>query len=209
MMEVIWTRLHTLEGKSAMPWRINSRRTEYKHCPQQCLEFLPSYSLPRMHELVESSPMLRPTVCRPVRPGTKHPSVAHDQTTITHTHTLKLRVRVRVMLRPTVSRPVFWHKAPIWGLRSYFYFCQTVVGLLIWGSLFDERTGLVYNCCPRQHRHSRVWIPRDSWPYFTVSDSRFPNLECQVPVLYPPGTDWTSYTPRHWVCLLDYSGTSQ
>jgi hypothetical protein len=29
-VEVIRTRLHTLEGQSAMPWRINSRRTEYK-----------------------------------------------------------------------------------------------------------------------------------------------------------------------------------
>jgi hypothetical protein len=31
MVEVILTHLHTLEGQSAMPWCINSRRTEYKH----------------------------------------------------------------------------------------------------------------------------------------------------------------------------------
>jgi hypothetical protein len=30
MVEVIRTLLHTLEGQSAMSWRINSRRTEYK-----------------------------------------------------------------------------------------------------------------------------------------------------------------------------------
>jgi hypothetical protein len=30
MVEVIRTHLHTLEGQSAMPWRINSSRTEYK-----------------------------------------------------------------------------------------------------------------------------------------------------------------------------------
>jgi hypothetical protein len=29
-VEVIWILLHTLEDQSVMPWRINSRRTEYK-----------------------------------------------------------------------------------------------------------------------------------------------------------------------------------
>jgi hypothetical protein len=28
-----------------------------------------------------------------------------------------------------------WNKAPIWGLRPDFCYCQTVVGLLMWGSL--------------------------------------------------------------------------
>jgi hypothetical protein len=36
-----------------------------------------SYSLPRGHELVESSLMLRPMVNRPVRPGTKHSDFHH------------------------------------------------------------------------------------------------------------------------------------
>jgi hypothetical protein len=34
--------------------------------------------------------------------------------------------------------------SPIWGLRPEFHFCQTVEGLLIWGALFDETTGLSY-----------------------------------------------------------------
>jgi hypothetical protein len=54
-----------------------------KYRPQQCLHVLRSYSLPRRHELVESSRMLRPTGSRPDRPGTKHPSGAHDQTSTT------------------------------------------------------------------------------------------------------------------------------
>jgi hypothetical protein len=33
-------------------------------------------------------------------------------------------------------------KAPIWGLRPEFYYCRTVAGLSMWGSLSDERTGL-------------------------------------------------------------------
>jgi hypothetical protein len=40
------------------------------------------------------------------------------------------------------------NKAPIWGLRPDFYYCQTVASLLMWGALSDKRTGsVVYNCC--------------------------------------------------------------
>jgi hypothetical protein len=28
-----------------------------------------------------------------------------------------------------------WNKAPVWGLRPDFYYCQTVAGLLMRGSL--------------------------------------------------------------------------
>jgi hypothetical protein len=37
-----------------------------------------------------------------------------------------------------------WNKAPILGLRTDIYYCQTVAGLLIWGALSDERTGLSF-----------------------------------------------------------------
>jgi hypothetical protein len=37
-----------------------------------------------------------------------------------------------------------WNKAAIWGLRPDFYYCLTVAGLLIWGALSDERTGLSF-----------------------------------------------------------------
>jgi hypothetical protein len=53
-VKVIRTRLHTLECQCAIPWQINSRRAKLKLCPQQCLHFLPSYLLPRRHELVKS-----------------------------------------------------------------------------------------------------------------------------------------------------------
>jgi hypothetical protein len=35
-----------------------------------------------------------------------------------------------------------WNKAPMWGLRPDFYYCQTIAGLLMWSALSDERTGL-------------------------------------------------------------------
>jgi hypothetical protein len=46
----------------------------------------------------------------------------------------------------------------------------------MWGVLSDERTGLSFAIAtgPRQRTHSRVRVPWDSRPYFTVSDSRLP-----------------------------------
>jgi hypothetical protein len=39
------------------------------------------------------------------------------------------------------------NKAPIWGLRPDFHYCQTIAGLLKWGALSDERTGLSFTMC--------------------------------------------------------------
>jgi hypothetical protein len=76
------------------------------------------------------------------------------------------------------SASLSWNKAPNWGLRPDFYYCQTVAGLLRWGALSDERTGLSFAVAPgpRQRGHSRVRVPWDSRPYFTVSNSRLPFL---------------------------------
>jgi hypothetical protein len=47
---------------------------------------------------------------------------------------------------------------------------------LIWGALSDERTGLSFAVATglRQRSHFLVRVSYDSWPYFTVSDSRLP-----------------------------------
>jgi hypothetical protein len=37
------------------------------------------------------------------------------------------------------SASLSWNKSPIWGLRPDFYYCQTVAGLLMWGSLTRRR----------------------------------------------------------------------
>jgi hypothetical protein len=67
-----------------------------------------------------------------------------------------------------------------------FYFCQTVAGLLIGGALSDERTGLLFTIPPghRQRSHSWFRVPRGSWPYFTVSDSRLPQPGGPGPCIY-------------------------
>jgi hypothetical protein len=41
------------------------------------------------------------------------------------------------------SASLSWNKAPIWGLRPNFYYCQTDAALLMWGVHSDERTELL------------------------------------------------------------------
>jgi hypothetical protein len=86
------------------------------------------------------------------------------------------------------SASLAWNKAPIWGLRPQFYYCQTVVGLLMWGVVSDKRTGLTFIIAagPRQRSHSRVRVQRDSWTYFTLWDSRFPEPGGPPPRIYIP-----------------------
>jgi hypothetical protein len=70
------------------------------------------------------------------------------------------------MLWPTVSRPVCLGIKHPPGAYD-----QTVAGLLMWGGLSDESTGLSFTTAagPRQCSHFRVRVPWHSWPYFTVS----------------------------------------
>jgi hypothetical protein len=62
------------------------------------------------------------------------------------------------------SASLSWNKAPIWDLRPDFYYCQTVSGLLMWGALSDERTGLSFTIAPGpcQRKHFRLRLPWDS-----------------------------------------------
>jgi hypothetical protein len=62
------------------------------------------------------------------------------------------------------SASLSWNKAPVWGLRPDFYYCQTVAGLLMWGTLSDERMCLSFTITPgpRQRSHFRVRVPWDS-----------------------------------------------
>jgi hypothetical protein len=65
---------------------------------------------------------------------------------------VKVKVKVKVMLRPTVPlASLSWNKAPIWGLRPDLYYCWTVAGLLMWGALSDERTGLLFARLSQQY----------------------------------------------------------
>jgi hypothetical protein len=80
------------------------------------------------------------------------------------------------------SASLSWYKAPIRGLRQHFYFRMeygirpTVTFLILWGALSEERTDLSFVCAadPCQRSLSRVLVPWDLRPYFTLSDLRLP-----------------------------------
>jgi hypothetical protein len=58
------------------------------------------------------------------------------------------------------SASLSWNKAPIWGLRPDFYYCQTVAVLLLWGALSDERTGLSFTTAAE----SESYVTTDGQP---------------------------------------------
>jgi hypothetical protein len=86
------------------------------------------------------------------------------------------------------SASLSWCQAPFWGLRPDFYFCHTILFLLMWGTLPDERMGLLFTIAagPCQHSHSRVQVPWDSWPYFIGSGSGLPQHGEPDPCIYIP-----------------------
>jgi hypothetical protein len=117
------------------------------------------------------------------------------------------------------SASLSWYKAPIRGLRPDFYFITeygirlTVTFLIPWGALSDERTGLSFVCVcaagPCQRSLSRVLVPWDLRPYFTVSDLRLPfsspptTRRVMVEVFFPASTrvrthSNLSYPSTYW-----------
>jgi hypothetical protein len=89
--------------------------------------------------------------------------------------------------RLSVGQSVFMSSTHL-GLTTRFYYCQTVASLLMWGVFSDERTVLPFTIAagPRQRCYSWVRVPWDSWPYFTVSDSRLPLPGGPGPRIYIP-----------------------
>jgi hypothetical protein len=86
------------------------------------------------------------------------------------------------------SASLSWCQAPMWGLRPDLYYCRTFAGMLMWGALSDERMGLPFTIAAGapQRSHSRVRVPQDIWPYFTVSDSRLPQPGGPGPLISIP-----------------------
>lgn len=62
----------------------------------------------------------------------------------------------------TVDHPVLL-SSPLWGPRPDLCYCQTLEGLQMWGSLYDDKVDLfAITADTRQRGHSLVGVPRDS-----------------------------------------------
>jgi hypothetical protein len=85
-----------------------------------------------------------------------------------------LSLSLSLVLRPMVSRPVcLGVKHPSGVYDQIFITCVTVTVLFLWGALSDKRLGLSFVCAagPCQSSLSRVRVPWDLRPYFTVFET--------------------------------------
>jgi hypothetical protein len=85
------------------------------------------------------------------------------------------------------SASLSWCQAPFWDSRPDFYLCQTVVGLLMWGALSDERTSLSFTIAADPCQRSYSWVreseSRKTHDHILLSQIRdTSNLEGQVPL---------------------------
>jgi hypothetical protein len=88
------------------------------------------------------------------------------------------RVRVTVQSYITTGGPPIsssWRQAH-WDSRPVIFFQLKTCSYRPYVTFSDGRMGLSFTIAagPRQRSHSQVLVPRDSWPHFTVSDSRLP-----------------------------------
>jgi hypothetical protein len=98
-------------------------------------------------------------------------------------------VRVRVNLRLEVYRQSFrLDDKPLETHDQYFFPSEHLRSQLLCNILPDERMGqsFIFAAGRRQRSHSQVRVPRDSWPYFTISDWRLPQPGGPGPRIYIP-----------------------
>jgi hypothetical protein len=106
------------------------------------------------------------------------------------------------MLRPTVFRPVFLGVKPHLGPKSRFLLLSDSCGFVNVGRPFWREDGsVVYNCCWSSPAKSFLGPSPVGLMiiFYCLRFETSPTWRGRSPYLYPPGTGWPSYTPRHWV----------
>jgi hypothetical protein len=94
-----------------------------------------------------------------------------------------------------------WWQTP-WDSRPVFFFNWTLaVIVLMYHPLWREDAFVVYNCCwPSPAQSFSGPSPAGLMTTFYCLRFETPTTwRARSPYLYPIGTGWPSYTPRHWV----------
>jgi hypothetical protein len=92
--------------------------------------------------------------------------------------------------------------SPIWGPRPDCCYCQTVVGVLIWSPLLWKDRSVIYNCCWPLPAVILGTESRTTDDHYCLRFKTPPAWRARIPFLYPSGTGWPGYNPRHWVLFL-------
>jgi hypothetical protein len=95
-----------------------------------------------------------------------------------------------------------WNEEPVWGLRPDFYYCQDSCGFVDVGRLhWREDASVVYNC--RWSSSAQSFSGQSPagpvTTFYCLKFETFPSWRARSPYVYPQGTGWPGYTPRHWV----------
>jgi hypothetical protein len=101
-------------------------------------------------------------------------------------------------LPPIISS---WRQAP-WDSRPVIFLTEHLRSSSLCNILFEDRMCLSFTIAagPRQCNHSRVQVPQGlKTIFYTLRFETLPTWRVRSPYLYPEGTGWPSYTPRHWV----------
>jgi hypothetical protein len=115
---------------------------------------------------------------------------------------LSRKVKVKVMLRRTVSRPVCLGVKHPFGAYDQIFISVRQLRVCSCGALSLTRERVcVYNCCWTSPAQSFLCpSPAGLVTIFYYLRVETPlTWRAKSPYLYPPGTGWPGYTPRHWV----------
>jgi hypothetical protein len=99
----------------------------------------------------------------------------------------KIKVKLRYNRR-SVDQSVLVPSTHL-GLKTRFLLLSDSFGFVDVGRpLWREDGSAVYNCrwLSSQHRYFQFRVPRDLWPYFTLSDSTLPQPGRPSPCIYIP-----------------------
>jgi hypothetical protein len=95
-----------------------------------------------------------------------------------------------------------WYLVPLWDLQPDIISCSNVAVWNLRSCIYWVPSLTRGQICNLQCNYSVVRVAQNLKPYFTVSSETLPTWRAKFPYLYPPGTGWPSYTPRHWVPFM-------